>query len=60
MKRGAVLYLVLTNKEDLVGNVKLKGGEHGCSDHEIVEFKISLCGLKPHQFICRAENLLLV
>ena len=29
---------VLTNKEELVGNVKLKGS-HGCSDHESVEFK---------------------
>ncbi|GAB0193175.1 hypothetical protein GRJ2_001782800 [Grus japonensis] len=34
-----MLDLVLTNKEGLVGNVKLKGSL-GCSDHEIVEFKI--------------------
>ncbi|GAB0180961.1 nucleoside diphosphate kinase 6 [Grus japonensis] len=39
MRRGAMLDLVLTNKEGLVGNVKLKGGL-GCSDHEMVEFKI--------------------
>ncbi|KAF1441782.1 hypothetical protein FQV07_0011647, partial [Pygoscelis papua] len=38
-RRGAVLDLVLTNKEGLVGNVKLKGSL-GCSDHEMVEFKI--------------------
>ncbi|GAB0181373.1 hypothetical protein GRJ2_000602600 [Grus japonensis] len=39
LRRGAMLDLVLTNKEGLVGNVKLKGS-HGCSDHEMVEFEI--------------------
>ncbi|PKU27650.1 glycerol kinase [Limosa lapponica baueri] len=39
MRKGAMLDLVLTNKEGLVGNVKLKG-ILGCSDHEMVEFKI--------------------
>ncbi|GAB0207625.1 hypothetical protein GRJ2_003228200 [Grus japonensis] len=34
-----MLDLVLTNKEGLVGDVKLKGSL-GCSDHEMVEFKI--------------------
>jgi len=34
-----MLDLVLPNKEGLVGNVKLKGNL-GCSDHEMVEFKI--------------------
>ncbi|GAB0203608.1 hypothetical protein GRJ2_002826400 [Grus japonensis] len=38
-RRGAVLDLVLTNKEGLVGDVKLKVSL-GCSDHEMVEFKI--------------------
>ncbi|GAB0183301.1 hypothetical protein GRJ2_000795400 [Grus japonensis] len=38
-RRGVVLDLVLTNKEWLVGNVKLKGSL-GCSVHEMVEFKI--------------------
>ncbi|PKU31341.1 dtw domain-containing protein 2 [Limosa lapponica baueri] len=38
MRRGAILDLVLTNKEGLVGNVKLKVSL-GCSDHEMVEFK---------------------
>ncbi|GAB0185298.1 hypothetical protein GRJ2_000995100 [Grus japonensis] len=38
-RRGAMLNLVLTNKEGLVGNVKLKGSL-GCSDHEMVELKI--------------------
>ncbi|GAB0187672.1 hypothetical protein GRJ2_001232500 [Grus japonensis] len=36
---GAMLDLVLTNKEGLVGDVKLKGSL-GCSDHEMVEFRI--------------------
>ncbi|GAB0189054.1 hypothetical protein GRJ2_001370700 [Grus japonensis] len=34
-----MLDLVLTNKEGLLGNVKLKGSL-GSSDHEMVEFKI--------------------
>ncbi|GAB0204729.1 hypothetical protein GRJ2_002938500 [Grus japonensis] len=39
MRISAMLDLVLTNKEGLVGNVKLKGSL-GCRDHEMVEFKI--------------------
>ncbi|GAB0209186.1 triadin [Grus japonensis] len=39
MRRGAMLDLVLTNKEGLVGDVQLKGSL-GCSDHEMVEFRI--------------------
>ncbi|GAB0208028.1 hypothetical protein GRJ2_003268500 [Grus japonensis] len=38
-RRGAMLDLVLTNKEGLVGDMKLKGSL-GCSDHEMVEFRI--------------------
>ena len=38
-KRGAVLELVLTNMEELLGNVKLKGSL-GCSGHEMVDFEI--------------------
>ncbi|GAB0207304.1 hypothetical protein GRJ2_003196000 [Grus japonensis] len=38
-RRGVVLDLVLTNKEGLVGDVKV-GGSLGCSDHEMVEFRI--------------------
>ncbi|GAB0178507.1 mitochondrial enolase superfamily member 1 [Grus japonensis] len=34
-----MLDLILTNKEGLVGDVKLKGSL-GCSDHEMVEFRI--------------------
>jgi len=39
MRSGAMLDLVPTSKEGLVGNVKLKDSL-GCSDHEMVEFKI--------------------
>ncbi|GAB0179939.1 hypothetical protein GRJ2_000459200 [Grus japonensis] len=48
MKRGAMLDLVLTNKERLVGNVKLKGSL-GCIDHETVEFKILRAAKKGAQ-----------
>jgi len=34
-----MLDLVLTSKEGLVGKVKVKGSL-GCSDHEVVDFKI--------------------
>ncbi|GAB0202608.1 hypothetical protein GRJ2_002726400 [Grus japonensis] len=39
MRRGAMLDLILTNKEGLIGDVKLKGSL-GCSDHKMVEIKI--------------------
>ncbi|GAB0179869.1 mitochondrial enolase superfamily member 1 [Grus japonensis] len=39
MRSGVLLDLVLTNKEGLVGDVKA-GGSLGCSDHEMVEFRI--------------------
>ncbi|GAB0180505.1 hypothetical protein GRJ2_000515800 [Grus japonensis] len=45
--RGAMLDLVLTNKDGLVGNVKLKGSL-GCSDHEMVEFKILRAARRAH------------
>ena len=38
-RRGAILDLVLTNKEGLVANMKLKGSL-GCTDLEMVEFRI--------------------
>ncbi|GAB0175850.1 hypothetical protein GRJ2_000050200 [Grus japonensis] len=46
-RRGAILDLVLTNQEGLVGNVKLKGSL-GCSDHEMVEFKILRAARRAH------------
>jgi len=46
-RRGAVLDLVLTNKEGLVGDVKLKGSL-GCSDCEMVEFKILRAVRRAH------------
>lgn len=39
-RRSAMLDLVLTNKERLEVNVKLKSSL-GCSDHETVEFNIT-------------------
>ncbi|GAB0179966.1 cAMP-dependent protein kinase inhibitor alpha [Grus japonensis] len=42
-----MLDLILTNKEGLVGNVKLKGSL-GCSDHEVVEFKILRAARRAH------------
>ncbi|GAB0207578.1 mitochondrial enolase superfamily member 1 [Grus japonensis] len=42
-----MLDLVLTNKEGLVGNVKLKGSL-GCSDHEMVEFRILRAARRAH------------
>jgi len=39
MRRGAMLDLVLTNKERLMSDEKLKGSL-GYSDHEMVEFKV--------------------
>ncbi|GAB0178067.1 hypothetical protein GRJ2_000272000 [Grus japonensis] len=47
-RRGAMLDLVLTNKEGLVGNVKLKSNL-GCSDHEMVEFKILRAVRRAHR-----------
>ena len=46
-RRGAMLDLILTNKEGLVGDVKLKGSL-GCSDHETVEFKILRAVRRAH------------
>ncbi|KAK4812684.1 hypothetical protein QYF61_012194 [Mycteria americana] len=46
-RRCAMLDLLLTNKEGLVGNVKLKGSL-GCSDHEMVEVKILRAARRVH------------
>lgn len=37
-KGDALLDLIVTNKEELSGHVKVEG-RRGCSDHEMVEFK---------------------
>lgn len=42
-RRGSVLDLILTNNEELVGNVKGEASL-GCSDHEMVEFRIFEAG----------------
>ncbi|GAB0183842.1 hypothetical protein GRJ2_000849500 [Grus japonensis] len=54
MRRGAMLDLVLTNKEGLVGNVKLKGSR-GCSDHEIMKFKILRAVRRVHSKLTTLE-----
>ncbi|XP_010179874.1 PREDICTED: protein FAM178A-like [Mesitornis unicolor] len=46
-RKGAILDLVLTSKEGLMGNVKLKGSL-GCSGHEMVEFKIVRAASRAH------------
>ncbi|GAB0186348.1 mitochondrial enolase superfamily member 1 [Grus japonensis] len=46
-RRGAMLDLILTNKEGLVGDVKLKGSL-GCCDHEMVEFRILRAARRAH------------
>ncbi|GAB0187556.1 hypothetical protein GRJ2_001220900 [Grus japonensis] len=46
-RRDAMLDLVLTNKEELVGDVKLKGSL-GSSDHEAMEFKILKAPRRAH------------
>ena len=42
-----MLDLVLTNKEGLVGSVKLKSSL-GCSDHEKMDFKILRAARRVH------------
>ncbi|XP_064901183.1 uncharacterized protein LOC135577216 [Columba livia] len=39
MRRRVLLDLILTNQEELVGDVKL-GGSLGCNNHEMVKFRI--------------------
>ncbi|KAJ7413819.1 glycerol kinase [Willisornis vidua] len=46
-KTGAALDLVLANKQELVGNVKLKGSL-SCSGYEIVTFEILRAGRRVH------------
>ncbi|GAB0209793.1 hypothetical protein GRJ2_003445000 [Grus japonensis] len=52
-RRDAMLDLVLTNKEGLVGDVKLKGSL-GCSDHEMVELNILRAARGTH---CKLTTL---
>ena len=47
-RRCAILDLVCINKEVLVENVKLQGSL-GCSDHEMVEFKILKAARRAHR-----------
>ena len=58
-RTGAMLDLVLTNKEWLVGKVKLEGSL-GCSDHEM-EFKILRAARRAHSKLaalnCRRADI---
>ena len=58
-RRGAMLDLVCTNKEELVANVKLKGSL-GYSDHNMVKFNILRSGRRGHSKVttleCRRED----
>lgn len=47
MRKGAMLDLILTNKEKLLENMKVKGNL-SCSDHELVEFKILRAERRAH------------
>lgn len=47
MRRGVKWDLVLTNEGGLVSNMKLKGNV-GCSDHEMMEFKILRASKRVH------------
>ncbi|KAM9653655.1 uncharacterized protein ACIBXB_010484 [Morphnus guianensis] len=53
-RRGAMLDLILTSKEGLVGNVKLKGSL-GYSDHEMVEFKILRAVRRAHSKLANLD-----
>ncbi|PKU37512.1 rna-directed dna polymerase from mobile element hypothetical protein [Limosa lapponica baueri] len=55
MRRGAMVDLDLTNKEELVGTVKLKRSL-GRSDHEMVEFKILRAVRRAHIFTGKGSN----
>jgi len=53
-RRGAILDLVLTNKEGLVANMKLKGSL-GCTDLEMVEFRILRAVRSVHRKLTTLE-----
>ncbi|KAF4803717.1 hypothetical protein TURU_013832 [Turdus rufiventris] len=53
-RNGVLLDLILTNREGLVGDVKV-GGSLGCSDHEIVEFSIEQGGGRATRMIANMD-----
>ena len=53
-RRGALLDLVLTNKEGLVEDVKV-GGRLGCTDREMVEIRILHAGSRAISRIKTSE-----
>ncbi|GAB0187084.1 alpha-actinin-2 [Grus japonensis] len=54
-RRGAMLDLVLINKEGLVGNAKLKGSLV-CSDHEMVQFGILRAARRAHSKLITLDS----
>lgn len=54
MRKGAMLYLILTNKEGLVGNVELKRSL-GCSDYKTVQFCIQRTVRRKHSKLAALE-----
>jgi len=38
-RKGVLLHLILTNKQELVRDVKVRGSLH-CSNHKMAEFRI--------------------
>lgn len=56
MRRGALLDIVFTNKEGLVGDVKA-GSRLGCSNQKVVEFRILHRRTKTISRIERIESL---
>lgn len=52
-----MLDLVLTNKEGLVGNVKIKSSL-GCGDHEKVEFNITVVARRAHSKLTTLDFVL--
>lgn len=47
-RRGSMLDLILINKEELMGNVKIKGSL-GCNYHEMVQFGILRAARRNHR-----------
>ena len=56
MREDALLDLMLTNKEELVWNVKF-GGSLDCTDYEVVKFRILREGNKANSRMDHSDVL---
>lgn len=56
MREDALLDLILTNKEELIGNVKF-GGSLDCSDYKVVKFRILREGSKENSRMAHSDVL---